>query len=177
VALTPVGYVTAAQAQEKDVAQPQEKNRVIYGGFGRADSSGPSESDSTPWSIGVYARQQNHYIPGFDIGREGTSFDWTAHRGGSVKQGTSFNLLVGRNPVSNDRIKLDAAVLLGIREKEVTCPSGQSVPGFDCYADTAPESDYGFNGGILLTATIAQRAVPGVRATEESVQAVVGLNF
>ncbi len=158
------------------VATAQEGHRILYGGIGNASGEGPSESDATPWSIGGYTTTQRKVILGFDFAQEGTSFDWTANRGGAVKQGHSFNFLLGYNLARNENFNFDAALLLGFKETEVTCPSGQSVLGFQCWADYDPASDYELNFGVLLTTTIS-RTVLGVRATGESVQGLVGWRF
>lgn len=157
-------------------ATAQEGHRALYVGIGGAGGEGPSESDATPWSIGGYASTPNKVILGFDFAQEGTSFDWTANRGGAVKQGQSFNFLLGYNLARSENFNFDAALLVGFKETEVTCPSGQSVLGFQCWADYDPESDYELNYGVLLTTTI-QRAVLGIRATGESVQGIVGWRF
>ena len=62
------------------------------------------------------------------------------------------------------------------RRYKVTCPAGQSYLGYQCYADTDPESHWKLNygGGVMVH---FDRLAFGVRVTGESKTAIVGLNF
>ena len=150
---------------------------VIYGGIGGASGNDDLESDATPWSIGVYFRRKSRVIFGADFAMEGTSYDWTSRRGGAISQGHSFNALIGYSVVQAENFILDTSIMLGARETRQTCPSGQSVVGYQCWADRPPASDYEFNYGILVTAVYKSKFTFGARSTKESVQGIVGVNF
>lgn len=158
------------------VAQAQEVGRgVLYVGTGPAKTADSGESTKTPWVLG-YLHQSNTQpaVVGFDVAAEGTLLDSTWGQVDAVKQSNSFNLLIGRQLVGNEESRLDAALVLGVRKRTVSCPA--SYLGFQCYADSKPKSSYGGNFGMLL-AWSYQRVALGVRATGESRQMVLGLRF
>ncbi|MFC0202479.1 hypothetical protein [Paracoccus rhizosphaerae] len=56
-------------------------------------------------------------------------------------------------------------MLVGIRKKTADC--ADSCLGYQCYADTDPETDYTGNLGAVLTMSY-DRLMIGVRASSES---------
>lgn len=156
------------------IAQENGGN-VIYLGIGAADKGNPDETDKNPYSVG-YLKLSNSSdtVFGIDISGEGTKLDSTYNQNQAVKQATSFNLLFGTNLNKTENTRLDVALLAGIRGKTVDCPS--SFLGYQCYADTEPDTKYGFNYGAVLTLTYKSFLL-GVRATGESTQALFGLRF
>ena len=71
-------------------------------------------------------------------------------------------------------MRLDAALLVGARETSADCRN--FYLGFQCYADEAPEVEYKANYGAIVSAAFG-RGMLGVRATNESIQALVGIVF
>ncbi|WP_415392214.1 hypothetical protein [Paracoccus sp. SJTW-4] len=61
-----------------------------------------------------------------------------------------------------------------MREAAADCPD--SYLGFQCYADTDPDTDYKGNFGGVLTVSV-DRLTLGLRATGESTQMVAGFRF
>lgn len=154
------------------------RGTVVYGGFGLdAAYVGGEISSSTPWSVGIYARNSNRLILGFDVGREGTLKDYTAYRGGAESQSISLNFLIGGSFLQNEDFIFDSSLLLGLRPSEVTCPNGQSFVGYRCYADVDPHVRYDYNLGVLFTAVHRSGLTAGVRSTRESIQGLVGWSF
>ena len=154
------------------------RGTVVYGGFGvDAAHVGGGASSSTPWSAGIYARNSNRLVIGFDVGREGTFKDYTADRNGDERQSTSLNLLIGGSFLQSEDFIFDSSLLLGLRPSEKTCPTGQSFIGYRCYADADPDVRYDYNLGVLFTAVYRSGLTAGVRSTGESVQGLVGWNF
>ena len=100
--------------------------------------------------------------------------DSTYRQNKAVKQGMSFNLLLGTNLAKTELSRFDVAVLLGARQKTTDCPS--SYLGYQCYADAEPDMKYGFNYGAVLTWSFKSVMV-GIRATGESTQALIGMRF
>jgi len=147
---------------------------IFYFGAGQADEENAQSSGDTPFVIGGLGfSQESKMVFGFDLAREGTMLDSTFGQD-SLSQALSVNVLLGRNFYDNGTIRVDAAGILGIRETFADCPD--SFLGFQCYADTAPSTEYDVNYGALLTVSFS-RASLGVRITGESTQAVLGLKF
>ena len=146
------------------MAQAQPSARTVYGHLGE-DSGG----------AGFLLKGEKQWAIGADFGIEGKQVDRT---GGRVKEesGLSFNLLVGIAAVETEHWRFVPFGLIGARRHEVTCPAGQSYLGYQCYADTDPESHWKLNygGGVMVH---FDRLALGVRLTGESKTAIVGLNF
>lgn len=151
----------------------QDGRSVFYGGVGQA-SDEEFEVDATPWSVGVMTQAANsRFIIGADIAGEGTMLDST-WGDNELRQARSFNLLVGGNIATNGTMRIDAGLLLGVRETFADCPP--SYLGYQCYADTEPSVEYDANYGVIVGVSF-DRTMLGVRATGESVQALVGVRF
>lgn len=165
-----------AQAQEPYAPFGQGTMRTtVYLGGGKADSGDPLENDDTPWSIGVMHQLEGRkLILGGDIGREGTMINSTWGQDDVPAQATSFNFLLGGNMVETGGFRADAALLLGIRESFADCPD--SYLGYQCYADSAPDTEYKGNFGGVLALSF-DRFMVGLRATGESTQVIGGFRF
>jgi len=112
-------------------------------------------------------------VVGFDIAGEGTMLDST-YGGDEIRQALSLNFLVGSNLYKADAVRVDAAAIIGMRESFADCPD--SFLGFQCYADQSPDTEYDLNLGAMISLTM-QSVSLGVRATEVSTQAVIGVKF
>jgi hypothetical protein len=151
-----------------------EKTTMFYGGFGQADEQTSTSVDDNPFSLGVLffpVGTDNNW--GFDIAGEGEMLDST-WGGNNLRQSLSYNFLIGTNLSRDDNMRIDVSAIIGIRKTFSDCPS--SYIGYQCYANTAPNTDYGFNGGVLLMTSWETYSL-GIRATSESVQGVLGLRF
>lgn len=149
---------------------------VFYLGSGVAKSGDvATTSNKSPFTVG-YLRLSNvtDAVIGGDISGEGTMLDSSWGQNRAVKQATSFNLLLGKNLGRTENSRFDASLILGIREKTLSCPA--SYLGFQCYANSAPSTSYAFNGGVTLTMTF-QSVLIGLRAASESTQVLVGYKF
>lgn len=167
-ALLPLALLMGSAAYAQTTPQG-----VFYGGLGAA-SDEAYEDDTMPWSLGVMFRPATSpLVFGFDIAGEGTKLDGT-YGYDSLEQAFSFNFTFGGQIVSTDTMRLDAALLIGARETAADC--SDSYLGYRCYADAAPEVEYEANYGAIVSATFG-RGMLGVRATSESVQALVGIAF
>ena len=148
---------------------------IVYFGVGASDKGDQLKSDQTPITFGFLKLSDTSAgVWGLDIGREGTMLDSTYRLNRAVKQSTSFNLLVGRNLTKSTDWRFDAALILGMREKTSDCPD--SFLGFQCYANSEPDTKYGVNYGGLFAVTY-KNILLGLRATGESTQGVFGLRF
>ncbi|MTE00945.1 hypothetical protein GIY56_11630 [Paracoccus sp. YIM 132242] len=148
---------------------------TFYIGGGKARTDDAFDNDDTPFSLGfMHQLAGRKLILGGDLGQEGTMLDSTWGQDQAVEQATSYNLLAGANVVDNGRFRTDVALLLGVREDTKDCP--RSYLGFQCYADSDPETDYKGNFGAVLTVSF-DRLTLGVRATGESTQVLAGLRF
>lgn len=148
---------------------------TFYFGAGTSNDDGPDAADETPLVIGFTHQPMNSkMVWGLDIAREGTMLDSTYGQDRAVSSAISFNLLVGRNFVETAKYKVDGALILGVREEAQDCPA--SFLGYQCYADTDPETEYTGNFGALATISL-EKMVIGVRATSESAQVLVGFRF
>lgn len=148
---------------------------AFYLGAGKARHDGALEVDDTPLALGVtHQLQGRKLILGFDIAREGTMLDSTWGQDEALRQATSYNLLVGGNIVDNGRFRTDLALLLGARESFADC--ADSYLGYQCYADSEPDTEYKGNFGALLTVSY-DRLTMGLRATGESTQLLGGFRF
>ena len=162
VIIAPV--ITALALALSGMAYAQPSARTVYGHLGEdAGGAGFLFKGEKQWAIGV------------DFGVEGKQVDRT---GGRVKEesGLSFNLLVGIAAVETERWRVVPFGLIGARRYKVTCPSGQSYLGYQCYADTDPEGHWKLNygGGLMVH---FDRLALGVRLTGESKTAIIGLNL
>ncbi len=148
---------------------------TFYLGGGNANSDDPFENDDMPFSIGfMHQRADSKLILGFDIAGEGTMIDSTWGMDDEPKQAMSYNFLFGGNMIDNGRFRADAALLVGLRESFADC--ADSHLGYQCYADTAPDTDYEGNFGAVLAVSI-DRFTLGLRATGESTQILAGFRF
>lgn len=166
-----------AHAQDEfSLPQPQAGMRTtFYIGAGKANTDDAFDNDDTPFSIGVMHQMNSRKLVfGFDIGREGTVIDSTWGLDDEPKQAMSYNLLIGGNMIDTGRYRADAALLLGMRESFADCPD--SYLGFQCYADSEPETDYKGNFGGVITLSVDGFTV-GLRATGESTQVLAGFRF
>lgn len=164
------GLPAFAQDQSASLART-----TFYIGIGSGDADGPNESDRTPFSIGLMHQLQGRkLILGADIGREGTLLDSTWGQNQAVKQATSYNLLLGANIVESERFRTDAALLLGVRENTTDCPA--SYLGYQCYANSDPDTEYKANIGAVVNFSFDRLSL-GVRATGESTQLLAGFRF
>lgn len=147
---------------------------VIYIGSGSANTTSTSSGTDRPASLG-YLRLQNSsdVVWGFDVAGEGRMTD-TTWGATTNNKATSYNVLIGKNIAKIDNSRVDLALIAGVREESSVCP--RSYLGYQCYADTTPESKYAFNYGALLTWNYKSFMV-GLRVTGESKQAVVGYKF
>jgi hypothetical protein len=147
---------------------------VIYVGSGSANANNSTSGTNKPASLG-YLRLQNNsdVVWGVDIAGEGRMSD-TTWGSTTSNQATSYNLLFGKNIAKLDNSRFDLAFIAGLREESSVCP--RSYLGYQCYADTAPDTKYVFNYGALLTWNYKSFMI-GLRATGESKQAVLGYKF
>ena len=162
VIIAPV--ITALALVLSGMAHAQPSARTVYGHLGE-DAGG----------AGFLLKGEKQWAIGADFGIEGKQVDRTGDR---VKEesGLSFNLLVGIAAVETEHWRVVPFGLIGARRYKVTCPAGQSYLGYQCYADTDPESHWKLNygGGVMVH---FDRIALGVRLTGESKTAIVGLNF
>jgi hypothetical protein len=114
------------------------------------------------------------FIWGLDISAEGKMLDSTWNQNKALSQGTSYNLILGKNISRLESSRIDAAIVVGMRESTSECP--RSYLGYQCYANTEPDIGYKFNYGALITWTHTKMML-GIRATGESTQAIVGYKF
>jgi hypothetical protein len=149
---------------------------VVYIGSGPVKNNDTStSSDKKPITLGYLRQSRNSdNIWGIDISAEGSMLDSTWGQTQAVKQATSFNLLIGKNFTRNENSRFDAAFLIGVREKTSECP--KSYLGYQCYANSTPDTKYGFNYGLVMTWTYKSLMLGG-RVTGESTQALIGLRF
>lgn len=148
---------------------------TFYFGAGTSNDDGPDTADETPLVVGFTHQPMNSkMVWGLDMAREGTMLDSTYGQDRAVSSALSFNLLVGRNFIETAKYKVDGALILGVREEAQDCPS--SFLGYQCYADSAPDTEYTGNFGAMATVSV-EKMVIGVRATGESAQVLVGFRF
>jgi hypothetical protein len=160
---------TPAFAQE-----PTAGRTTLYFGAGTNTGSSDFADSKTPFSLGLMHQVEGkRLVLGFDIGSEGMMHDstWGADREQSAM---SINLLVGANLYSTPKTKIDAALLVGMREEYSDCPD--SYLGYQCYADTDPSTDYTANVGVVTTVSYGN-FLTGLRVTGESAQALFGFRF
>lgn len=151
------------------------KHSTFYFGGGKSFKDGDREDTSTPFALGfTHQPAGGQVVWGLDIAREGTKYDSTGWQNATIDAAFSFNLVVGRSLIDSRNVKIDAGVILGVRESAEECPG--SYLGFRCYANQEPNTDYKFNGGVLATLSL-DRYVIGARATGESGQVIVGFRF
>lgn len=151
---------------------------IIYGGYGKStDNVTPNYSGSAA-SFGVVAVDwgtTKKLVLGMDVGKEGTKLDSTYGRLNEPQSSTSFNLLAGYKLAQVGALNIDGAAILGFREESESCVQ-QSYVGYQCYANSEPETTYVANYGVAVFASYQQLMV-GVRVTDASTQALFGFKF
>lgn len=163
---------TAFQVQAQSV---EDRRGAIYFGVGSANTDSEFESDDTAWSLGYLSlSDSDSFVWGVDISGEGTMLNSTSRRNNEVEQGFSFNLLLGKNLLQFDTFRTDFSLILGGRQSSKECPD--SSIGYECYADSEPDTSYKFNYGAALTFNYNSLFI-GIRATGESTQGIVGYRF
>jgi hypothetical protein len=154
-------------------ANENDKN-LIYIGGGSADKGNSLKSNETPMAIGYLSiPNSSDSVYGIDFSGEGTKLEFNGGRT-VVKQGTSFNFLIGKNLRKSENSRFDAAFLIGMRTASSTCPT--SYLGYQCYANEPPKISYEVNYGAVLTMTFNSFMI-GARLTGESAQALIGFRF
>lgn len=155
------------------VAQGETRG-AFYGGAGLNNDSAQLQLDETPFVLGVLFYPTGHsFVLGFDIAGEGEMFDST-FGANDLRQAYSFNAVIGANLYRSEQARTDISAVIGFREAFADCPD--SFIGFQCYADQPPETDYTMNYGALLSFNY-NNGVIGLRVTDQSAQAILGLNF
>ena len=153
----------------------EERENIFFLGTGPAEKGNSLKNSDTPYSVGyIRTTKASETVWGFDISGEGTMLDSTWGQNRALSQGTSYNFLYGRNLSKEATFRIDALILAGLREKVASCPS--SYLGYQCYANTKPDTSYAGNIGAILAVSY-QRITVGFRLTSESRQALVGLRF
>lgn len=147
---------------------------VLYFGIGGAKTGNPEISDAMPFSFGYISQAAENTILGFDIAQEGTMLDSTWGQNSAVSPALSVNLIYGYKISDNGTSRLDIGALIGMRQTFSDCPD--SYIGYQCYADSAPQTDFTVNYGVVLTYS-HNKIMLGLRATGESVQALIGTRF
>lgn len=169
LAIVAITYPSIATAEESEGG-----TRIVYVGSGAAAKDDVTKSTEAPRSFGFLSvSNESDTVWGLDFSGEGTKLESNGTRT-TVKQGWSYNLVLGKNLTKAENTRLDAAFLLGMRTTSSTCP--KSYLGYQCYADEPPKNSYGFNYGVLATMTY-KRVMFGLRATGESAQALIGFRF
>lgn len=166
--------IAAASISQSALAQSNQN--AIYGGVGTSiQAKNADTSDKTPFSIG-YLRLSNtkNFVWGVDVSQEGTMLDSTWGQNGAVKQGTSINVLLGTKLTGSEKVRLDAAILVGGRQKTTSCPD--SYLGFRCYANAQPDVSYALNYGGVVTVSFSKVMI-GARVSSESAQGLIGFRF
>lgn len=163
----------AALALLVSSAQIAAADAAVYIGGGNPQVGDPLQSDATPMSLGVLGFSPDGMVYGFDFGLEGTMLDSTWGQD-SLTQAQSFNLVIGHNLSQVGEGRLDIGALIGMRSTFSDC--ADSYLGYQCYADTAPLTEYAVNYGVVMTYSV-RNMLFGLRATGESVQALVGVHF
>jgi hypothetical protein len=117
------------------------------------------------------ASEENNIYIGTGPAKTGSP---TTSNNNAVKQATSFNVLTGKNTSDSQLSRFDIAFVAGLREKSKDCPA--SYLGYQCYANSAPNTTREFNYGGLLSWSY-QKLMVGARATGESNQLLIGIRF
>jgi hypothetical protein len=170
-----IAFVTILTAGGAATHADEKGENIIYFGAGSTNSGNSPKVSSRPMSLG-YLRiaNANTFILGFDISGEGVMLESTWGQNNTASQANSYNFLIGGNIKKDEDYRVDAALLVGVRESFSSCPS--SYLGYQCYADKPPEKGHALNYGALLSFTY-RSVVFGVRVTGESKQALVGIRF
>jgi hypothetical protein len=149
---------------------------VLYVGSGSAKTgSATTTSNKNAVTLGYLRQSRNsENVWGFDVSGEGSMLDSSWGQNQVVKQATSYNVLIGKNFNKSESSRFDAAFVLGLREKTRECP--KSYLGYQCYANSTPETKYEFNYGFIVSWTYKSLMLGG-RVTGESTQALVGYKF
>lgn len=169
-----IKYILTASAVALSTAMPVMANNnlenVIYVGGGSAKEDSYGNTGGSPATLG-YIRQSNtkDFVWGVDISGEGPMY----HNGAPTKS-TSFNAIFGKNFHKTESGRLDAGLLIGMREKSSSCP--RSYLGYSCYADADPSVKYTGNFGGVITWT-QNKFMIGARVTGQSKQVILGLRF
>ena len=174
LALGLLAFSVSAVAQQSYSSPTQN---IFYVGAGSSTGDAANnENDETAWSLG-WIYKTNGFSFGVDIAGEGTSYDSTTGYYNDPRQGVSFNLIALTPIMRGQRWTFDGGVLLGAVQSGRSCKStGQSYLGYECYADQDPDTEYDFNYGAVGLWTSGSISV-GLRATKESTQAILGMQF
>ncbi len=151
-----------------------EQSGAFYGGMGVNNDGAELQIDDTPFVLGaLFFPSTQSVVFGFDIAGEGEMLDST-FGSNALKQAYSFNAVLGGNLYWSEDMRTDLSAIIGFRESVKDCPD--SFIGFQCYADRDPETEYELNYGAMLTITF-DHALIGLRVTEQSAQALIGISF
>ena len=169
VVLCLLAYVTNAD---------ETKIETIFAGAGGKNSD-------TEWPAlvvgAVFEHLEKGYTWGFDIAMEGSLLDSTGNSGWSddikekIKPSFSFNLLAGFPVYKGRNWRVNAMVLGGIIQTEITCPP--SYLEFRCYADEDPEVSYALQAGGMASFHHKKGLHLGIRVTQASTQITFGRMF
>ena len=147
---------------------------VLYFGVGKAEVASASNNGETPFSIGYMRLKDEGAFYGLDLGFEGTVLDSTYGQNNAPNRALSISLIYGSNVSKTAKGRLDAGILVGVRQTNKDC--ADSYLGYACYADTLPDVDYGLNFGGIVTYSFQSFSL-GLRATGESTQLLLGSKF
>jgi len=160
---------SGALAQNESAGSGASAN-VFYFGLGM-----PRIASALPFSIGyVRLGATDKWVWGGDYAGEGNMYDSTWGQTNSLTRGTSYNLLFGKNILVKDGYRVDAMALAGARLTAMYCAS--SNVGYQCYANQSPSYTYEVNYGAEVLWSFDKWSL-GLRATNASAQALVGLRF
>ena len=149
-------------------------NTIVYIGAGSNTGDKPTTGTSTPFTIGFLNLSSGERIWGLDIAGEGVVIDSTWGMNKALTQSSSLNLIFGKPLNTSMNSRLDGGLLVGMRRKTSDCP--RSSLGYQCYADSSPNTTYDLNYGGLITWT-SNSLMLGVRLTGASSQLLVGYRF
>jgi hypothetical protein len=153
----------------------EERENIIFLGAGPAEKGNILKNSDPPFSVGyIRSTKGSETVWGFDISGEGTMLDSTWGQSRALSQGTSYNFLYGKNLTKSTSFRFDALLLVGLREKVAECP--RSYIGYQCYANTQPDTSYAGNVGAIAAISY-ERITLGFRVTAESKQALIGFRF
>ncbi len=146
---------------------------------GAGSSSGEAsrnENDDTAWSLDGFTKHGVSLF-GVDIAGEGTSYDSTTGYYNEPRQGISLNLIAITPIMRGRRWTFDGGVLLGFVQRGRSMRIDRTIiPSCTCYADQDPDTEYDLNYGAVGLWTSGSISV-GLRATKESTQAILGMQF
>jgi len=175
--LVAAGLFTFSLSAMAQHSYSRPAQNIFYVGAGSSSGEASrNENDDTAWSLGwIYKTRSLSF--GVDIAGEGTSYDSTTGYYNEPRQGISLNLIAITPIMRGRRWTFDGGVLLGFVQSGRSCEStGRSYLGYTCYADQDPDTEYDFNYGAVGLWTSGSISV-GLRATKESTQAILGMQF